>query len=393
MYRYAALLLCLCSCVSVAAQTLDALVYTLGSGTTADGNGNYPCQLRAFTAYSNGTLKSVSGSPYASTLCANGPNSMVVNGNTLFVSSGTQIFSYAITSSTGALKQTGVIDTAANDPDPSDCVFTGMVLDHTGSNMYVLYTDYGNEGPDYLLNYKVAGSELNFVAATAAFSPGSNASDENHVPTVSSNNEYLYSTFDDGIGGFNHGVTVWQRASNGTLTVPQNFSTKGNPVGWSPYVEYYVSPYGAKADPSGHLAVLMNFEAGPPYGIVGNPQIGTYTIGSTGSLTTTSTATNMPFVDVGYFSDMNMSPSGKVLAIAGDSGLEVFHFNGASPATTFGWVSRHPQFLLHWDDANHLYSLGFDGLTMFTVTTTSGTQNGSPSPIMNGLAMVVLPKT
>jgi hypothetical protein len=107
MYRYAALLLCLCSCVTVAAQTLDAFVYTLGSGTTSDGNGNYPCQLRAFTAYSNGTLKSVSGSPYSSTLCATSPNSMVVTSGTLFVSSGTQIFSYAITASTGALKQNG----------------------------------------------------------------------------------------------------------------------------------------------------------------------------------------------------------------------------------------------------------------------------------------------
>lgn len=100
----------------------------------------------------------------------------------------------------------------------------------------------------------------------------------------------------------------------------------------------------------------------------------------------------MPFVDVGGFYDMNMSPSGKVLPVAG-SGLEVVHFNGASPATTFGWVSRHPQFLLHWDDANHLYSLGFDGLAMYTVTTTSGAQYGATSPIMNGIALAVLPKT
>jgi hypothetical protein len=70
-----------------AAQTLDAFVYTLGSATTADGN--YPCQLRAFTAYSNGTLKSVSGSPYTSTLRATSPNYMVVTSGTLFVSSGT----------------------------------------------------------------------------------------------------------------------------------------------------------------------------------------------------------------------------------------------------------------------------------------------------------------
>jgi hypothetical protein len=393
MYRFAALFLCLSGCMTAAAQTLDAFVYTLGSGTTADGNGNYPCQLRAFTAYSNGTLKSVSGSPYSSTLCANSPNSMVVNGNTLFVSSGTQIFSYAITASTGALKQSAVIDTAGNDPDPSDCVFTGMVLDHTGGNLYVLYSDEENQGPDYLLNYKVSGSTLSFLAATPSSGPDMNVSDEWHVPTVSSNNEFLYGTYNSGIYGANRGFAVWQRASNGTLTVPQNFAAKGGPVGWGPYVGYDLTPNGAKADPSGHVAVLMESEAGGPEGILGNPQIATYTISSTGSLSTTSSATNMPYVDISDFYDMNMSPSGKILAIAGTSGLEVFHFNGASPATTFGWVSRHPQFLLHWDDANHLYALGFDGLTMFTVTTTSGTQNGSPSPIMNGLALAVLPKT
>jgi hypothetical protein len=395
MYRHAAaLLLCLCSCVTAAAQTLDAFVYTMGYGTTPDGNGNYPCQLRAFTAYSNGTLKSVSGSPYSSTICSSFNTSMAVTGTTLFISAGTQIYSYAITASTGALKQTAVIDTAGNNPDPSDNQFQGMVLDHTGSNLHVLYTDTGNEGPDYLLNYKVSSGKLSFVAATAAAgSQDYEASNEFHAPTVSSNNEYLYNTYQDGIDGAGHGFAVWQRASNGTLSIPQNFTVKGGPVGWLPTVEYYPSPYGAKADPSGHLAVLSNYEAGPPFGILGNPQIGSYTITSTGSLTTTGTATNMPFVDVGEFSDMNMSPSGKVLAIAGNSGLEVFHFNGASPVATFGWVSRHPQFLLHWDDANHLYALGFDGLTMFTVTTTSGVQNGAPSPIVNGFALAVLPKT
>jgi hypothetical protein len=393
MYRYAALLLCLCSCVTVAAQTLDAFVYTLGSGTTSDGNGNYPCQLRAFTAYSNGTLKSVSGSPYSSTLCATSPNSIVVNGNTLFVSSGTQIFSYAITASTGALKQSGVIDTSGDNPDPNDTYIIGMVLDHTGANVYVLYSDEGNEGPDYLLNYKVSSGKLSFVAATPSTGPGIYASDEWHVPTVSSNNEFLYGTYNSGIFGANRGFAVWQRASNGTLTVPQDFAAKGGPVGWSPFVGYDLTPNGAKADPSGHVAVLMESEAGPPEGTLGNPQIATYTVSSTGNLSTTSTATNMPYADIGSFYDMNMAPSGKILAIAGTGGLEVFHFNGASPATTFGWLSRHPQYLLHWDDANHLYSLGFDGLTMFTVTTTSGTQNGSPSPIMNGLALAVLPKS
>jgi hypothetical protein len=390
---FVTILLCLCSCVSAAGQTLDAFVYILGSGTTADGNGNYPCQLRGFTAYSNGTLKAVSGSPYTSTLCAAGYNNMMVTSTNLFVSSGSQIFSYAITASTGALKQIAVTDTANQNPDPTYCYFTGMILDHTGGNMYVLYTDNQNQGPDYLLNYKVASGKLSFVAATAASGPGLNVSDEYRVPTFSSNNEFLFSTYADGIGWANHGFSVWQRASNGTLTVPQNFTVKGGPVGWGPRVGYNIGAYGAKADPSGHLAVLMNFEAGPPYGIFGNPQIASYTITSAGSLTSTSTSANMPFVDVGDFNDMNMSPSGKVLAIAGSSGIEVFHFNGASPATTFGWLTRHPQFVLKWDNASHLYALGFDGLSMYTVTTTTGAQVGTTQTIVDGLAMAVLPKT
>jgi hypothetical protein len=233
------------------------------------------------------------------------------------------------------------------------------------------------------------------VTANPAATENNNASsNELHAPTVSSNNEFLYDTFQAGIDGAYHGISIWQRASNGTLTNPaRSFTITGGPSGWLPTVEYYPSPYGAKADPSGHLAVLTNYEAGPPFGYLGDPQIETFTISSTGNLSTTSTATNMPFVDVGAITDMNMAPSGKILAVAGYSGLEVFHFNGASPATTFGYVSRHPQFQLHWDDANHLYALGYDGLTMFTVTTTSGVQNGAPSPIVNGIALAVLPKT
>lgn len=174
MHRYAALikvlfaslLLCLCSCVTAAAQTLDAFVYTLGSGTTADGNGNYPCQLRAFTAYSNGTVKSVSGSPYSSTLCANGTNDMAVTNSTSFVSSGSQISSYAITSSTGGLLQISSIDTSKQNPDPTNLSFTGIILDHTGGNMYVLYSDNQNQGPDYMLTYKVSSGKLTFVSAS-----------------------------------------------------------------------------------------------------------------------------------------------------------------------------------------------------------------------------------
>jgi hypothetical protein len=51
MYRYAALLLCLCSCLTAAAQTLDAFVYTLSGGTTP----METATIRASFGHSQGT--------------------------------------------------------------------------------------------------------------------------------------------------------------------------------------------------------------------------------------------------------------------------------------------------------------------------------------------------
>lgn len=52
-----------------------------------------------------------------------------------------------------------------------------------------------------------------------------------------------------------------------------------------------------------------------------------------GNLTTTGTISNMPKSSVTQVTDMAMAPSGKLLAVSGTTGLQVFHFNGASPIT------------------------------------------------------------
>jgi hypothetical protein len=66
------------------------------------------------------------------------------------------------------------------------------------------------------------------------------------------------------------------------------------------------------------------------------------------------------------------------------------HLHGVDHAR---WLWRHPQFVVKWDNANYLYALGFDGLSVFTVTTTFGAQTGATTPIIDGAAMAVLPKT
>jgi len=82
---------------------------------------------------------------------------------------------------------------------------------------------------------------------------------------------------------------------------------------------------------------------------------------------------------------MAMSPAGNLLAVASGNpdlgGLQLFHFNGAAPATAFGsefydW----PIDQIMWDSKDHLYALDdtFNNLTVFTVTPTTVTQTGSP---------------
>ncbi len=80
---------------------------------------------------------------------------------------------------------------------------------------------------------------------------------------------------------------------------------------------------------------------------------------------------------------MDMSPSGQLLAIAGAPGLQVFHFDGASPITAFGapLLTSVNIDQLGWDNSNHLYALSYASgeLYVYTVTPTSISQAaGSP---------------
>jgi hypothetical protein len=105
---------------------------------------------------------------------------------------------------------------------------------------------------------------------------------------------------------------------------------------------------------------------------------------------------------------MNMSPSGKLLAIAsatdytscncgptnsGTSGLQVFHFNGANPITRYSaTLTKTPIDSIRWDKANHLYALSFSTgkLFVYTVTPTSITPApGSPYLIRGATGLLV----
>jgi hypothetical protein len=92
---------------------------------------------------------------------------------------------------------------------------------------------------------------------------------------------------------------------------------------------------------------------------------------------------------------MSISPSGKLLAVGGGTGakgLEVYHFNGASPITKFtGLLHSSENFLeFGWDKSNHLYALRSDGLHIYSATSTSiKEESGSPISIPEASSLIV----
>jgi len=89
-------------------------------------------------------------------------------------------------------------------------------------------------------------------------------------------------------------------------------------------------------------------------------------------------------------------PRENTFAVAGTSGLQVFHFNGAEPITKYtGLIVTDTVDQVFWDNSNHLYPIGYTAqkLWVFTVTSTGVTQApGSPHTIAGVGSLIVLPK-
>jgi hypothetical protein len=158
---------------------------------------------------------------------------------------------------------------------------------------------------------------------------------------------------------------------------------------------YYV-PYMAAADPANHVAISFQPISDNSQDVDGSTQLATYTVGTTGSLTTTSTRENMPVSSVKSVNYLKMSPSGKLLAVAGTAGLQVFHFNGASPITKYtGLLTNDGISQCFWDSNNHLYALSQSAkkLFVFTITPTSYSEApGSPYTINGPQNIIVQPE-
>ncbi len=317
--------------------------------------------VQVYSAASNGQLTKVSGSPFADT-----GQMGAINGSYL-VSVGTEyVHTYPVESNGGIGKQASEIDAASYGGGNCGPNLGGALFDHTGKYLYVLTA--GSNNPDEpcsaLQTYKIASSgDLTFLGD----SENTNSYHSDDLPygvsTISGSDTFGY-----GIVGevYTNEFTAFKSTSNGEMAANPNFATTGptpNPAGTNNEDNYW--PLAVAADPTNHLAatVYEAFAQNPP-----PPQLASYTINANGSITSTNTWQNMPTPAI-YPNVINMSPSGKQLALAG-KGIEIYNFNGASPMTLAASlpISARDFGFLAWDKSNHLYAVDYETGSLYVYT-------------------------
>ncbi|MFZ0515942.1 MAG: hypothetical protein WBG23_05170 [Acidobacteriaceae bacterium] len=350
-----------------------------------------------YAAAANGTLTPVKGSPFKTT-----GQMEDISGKILISVGNTILHVYPIESNGAVGKQISETNTASY--SGSECGTTsgqGSVLDHTGKYLYVQLSSNGDCAA--WQTYQVdSNGHLQFLG-DAEYSTQDEYGHliQSTAPTISSSNKFGYGAFREPYysGNFCDGVycPTFSAFTNagGVLKHNPSFSEKApeaeSGLSFIPWA--YTSP---RADPYGHIAVLMdqvdefgNFNGTPL-------QLASFTINPvSGAISSSNTYSNMPIVQVANSGEgdfpadrpiaMAMSPAGNILAVAGQPGLQLFHFNGAAPPTAFGGLLDNDvdsDFVqVAWDTKDHLYALNLSPgqLIVYTVTPTSSVQApGSP---------------
>jgi hypothetical protein len=340
-----------------------------------------PNEIVAYSALPDGALTAIPGSPFTEDV-----GSMAVNGKYLMgASNKTEDINAYYLESNGSLTYKATTSYDIDNGSCTDCTAAGQIFfDHTGASLYI--QEFQSDENTGIASFEVMKSTggLNYLgyANTGAF-PGLNTG-----AYFIGNNLYAYTAVDSGCMYYT--VDGFKRDSNGLLV--DNDTTYNLPTPPSGATRYI--PNLAAADPTDHVAFIMQ-PADPPGCAPGSLQLASYTADSGGNLTTTNTAENMPDTAIVNFNDLKMAPSGKLLAVAGQEGLQIFHFNGASPITKYtGLITTDPIWEMFWDNNNHLYAISNSDnkLFVFTITPTSYEQApGSPYTITSPNDIIVQP--
>lgn len=350
-----------------------------------------PTHLDGFAASSSGKLTAISGSPWSNIALSH----LSVTKKNLFGASDDNqtIYSYKIASN-GSVSEVASINTHNYNPDGNDCYAVGPTqLDFTGT---ILYNDDWNCDGDsqYIQSYKIEPQgDLTFLG-------NSGGEGEDYVmsaPVVLGTNKYLFTVAEYGNGYPGGEIMEYQRQSNGAMDlVNPNIEFPAAPNSGD-----YFTPTGPvlASDSSDHLAIPIQAEKfngsndGPLL-------LASFTVSSSGKVTTTNTPKQMATVSLPIVNSMSISPSGKLLAVGASNelrpdgkGFQLFHFNGASPITKYSGVLHSSESFVQfaWDKSNHLYALSTTNLHVYTVTSTSIKEvSGSPYSIPEASSLIVL---
>lgn len=313
---------------------------------------------------------------------------MSLNGSQLFgiSMSGTNLDGYSI-GSNGAL----AFETSTNYQKYSNgCGGAGSIFpDLTGADLYTMEFD-GDCANNYYQSFAPTGTNgsLNYRGTVNG---GAGSFMGIYLPaTFLSNNQFAYEATNNSC--MYYAVQGFARNSNGLLAAAPSGSAATTLPAPPPNYRIYIPTFAA-ADPSNHVAITM-LAANPP-GCDANvqTQIGSFTADAKGNLTTTNTYATMPSASITNVTDLKISPAGDLLAVGGQQGLQLFHFNGANPITSYtGILTVDPVSQMFWDNQNHLYVLSQTAarLHVFTVTATSYAEApGSPYSISKPNSLAV----
>jgi hypothetical protein len=356
--------------------TSNAVVaYVYVSSTPAGGSKN---EIEVFSAAQDGKLTPITGSPFQDNV-----TDMVVSGGHMFAANnnGFDIDSFAIESDGGLHYLT-----STNTAQTGDCNTLGpLVLDHTAATLYDM--DFNGSG---CANNTYESFAIDKSTGGLKDMGNTIANDWLYLPvSFIGNNVFAYTA--SCIGDMYWEIFGFERSSDGLLS-EINISA---PTPTPPTGDFYC-PSQAAADPTDHVAISMQAVNQQQFTPAGQPQLATYTADAKGNLSTTSTTANMPLTSVVTVTDLKMSPSGKLLAVAGTGGVEVFHFNGSNPITHYTtMLAQHEIDEMFWDNQNHLYAISRSAqkLYVFTVTPTNYSEvSGSPYTISSPRNIAVQPE-
>jgi 6-phosphogluconolactonase (cycloisomerase 2 family) len=362
-----------------------------GSGSSGSGSASgsssvsyvYTASASTISGYgvgSNGSLTAVSGSPYSSST-AQGTNIVTNGGNLYAIAAGnTNLDIFSINKSNGSLTPASGASATTGDPNPGDPA-QALALDHSGTSLYV---NVGVTNQNGGINAFTVGSgssaqQFQFLSTGATAFP----------PLVfSPDDQYAYSNT---CFFRTEGVHAFTRASDGTL--------KGLSLG--PVTEPTVTgaafcPGALAVSAKGYLAVVWVQDLMCCGSSENHVYVMTYKINGDGTLTaisgsqqqTASTADSSSANSVAA----NFDPSGSVLAMTGNGGIQTYSLDGNGTLAPAGSPQNAGVKFqkIAWDNSNHVFAT--DSSNLYVFNSSSGMLSpASGSPYAGGQALTVLP--